>query len=106
MSGNRRIGNAAEAFVAGVLAEEHPDSLVIPLQQDYGADLAQMRDYDPQWRLIEVKSAKTRSRALKAPLTPAEKALQARLGARYVVVRVWRHPGRPKDTFEVLSRGA
>lgn len=103
MSHNRRLGNAAEAFVADLLRKESPEALIVPLQQDYGADLVRLGE---RWTLYEVKSSKTRSRALSARLTPSERNLRDRLGfPNYVVIRVLRHPGRP-DTFEVVSRGA
>lgn len=107
MSSNRRNGNAAEAFALVKLRGEHPNDLVLHLQQDQPADIAQI-DGSCRCRcgVYEVKGSKIRRRALRAKLTPAEQALKDRLGDRYVVVRVLRIPGRPKDRFEVLSRGA
>ncbi len=106
MSSNRRLGNQAEAFVAALLAQENPECLVVPLQQDYGADLAILDVPLAGWCFVEVKSSKLRRQALKCKLSDSEKALQARVGSRYLIVRVLRKPGRPKDTYEVLSRGA
>jgi Domain of unknown function (DUF3883) len=117
--GARRAGNAAEAYVAEVLAQELPECLVIPLQQDFGADLV-IVDPTPDcwvpWLLVEVKSSKIRRRALSARLSPAEQELKDRFGDRYHVWRVLRIPndkrvimdsrGRHGTGFEVLSRGA
>jgi len=110
MSGNRRIGNAAEAFVQALLQQEHPDALVIPLQQDYGADLlvayASGASFGGEWVLYEVKSSKVLRRALSAKLTAAEQALFDRYYPQhYRVVRVLRIPGMPRDTYKVVRRG-
>ena len=103
----RKLGNAAEAFVADLLRQEYPECwAVLPLQQDVPADLVALF-LGGDWCLYEVKSSKTRARALSARLSPAEQAAFDLLHPyHYVVFRVWRHPGEPRDTFEVLSRGA
>ncbi len=112
MSENRRrIGNAAEAFVADLLQDEANEqgigAAILPLQQDAPADLVALVDRGG-WVLYEVKSSKVARVARKARLTPAEQDALALFGpsGRYVVIRVLRTPGRPRDTFEVLSRGA
>lgn len=103
MSSNRRNGNAAEAFVQRLLQEENPGVPILPLQQDAPADLVAL--FPTGSIVYEVKSSKLRRRALTAHLTDGESMLKARLGERYVIIRVLRVPGRPKDTFEVLTRG-
>ena len=97
---SRRLGNQAEAFVQRML-EGGRWSLVLPLQQDMGADLIEVFRAGG-WYLYEVKSSSVRSRALSARLTPSEKALQERFPDRYKVIRVL----RTSKGFEVLSRGA
>ncbi len=106
---SRNRGNAAEAYVAGLLRAEFYEArgIVLPLQQDAPADLVGLF-LGGGWCLYEVKSRKTRARALSARLSPAEQDAFNLLHptGNYTVIRVLRHPGRPKDTFEVLSRGA
>jgi len=106
--GVRKIGNAAEAYVANLLRKEYPEGCtILPLQQDVPADLVALF-LGGDWCLYEVKCRKTRSRALSARLSPAEQAAFDLLhpSYHYVVIRVLRHLGKPVDTFEVLSRGA
>lgn len=105
----RKIGNAAEAYVAVVLRQEHPDWVVLPLQQDVPADLGALWLLpEPGWCLYEVKSSKVARRALSARLTPAEQdAFNLLAPEHYQVIRVLRHPGKGTlEPFEVLSRGA
>ena len=100
----RKAGNAAEAFAANLLRQQFPESVVLHLQQDGPADLAQLF-ITGDWRLYEVKSSKIARKALSARLTPAEYDTATFLGQRYVVMRLQRIPSRPKDTFVELSRG-
>jgi len=86
------------------LRAEFPRSLVVPLQQDFGADLVKLDTETDHWCLYEVKSSKVARVARKARLSPLEQNLQIALGYQYVVIRLLRHPGHP-DTFEELSRG-
>ena len=76
--GSRRIGNAAEAFVADLLRREYQSALapvvILPLQQDAPADLVALfqGQTDHDWCLYEVKCRKTRREALSARLSPKE----------------------------------
>ena len=98
----RRYGNAAEAFVLSKLQEEHPCSAFFPLQQDAPADIVELVDTGV-WVLYEVKSSKTRRRALSAPLSEPEKEAMALWGpsGRYIVIRVQR---LSNYEFEVVRR--